>query len=101
MHKSSILFRIMLVLALLFVQLGGLTHGIAHAMAEQTQDQSLPHDKHCELCAAYAQLDSPLGNFDSSFESSRSCKADYLVHYLPRLPDTLAVFAARAPPHST
>ena len=47
----SILLKSLLVLALLFAQQGAVTHGIAHTLAEQSQDQSLPHDNHCELCA--------------------------------------------------
>lgn len=47
---------LLLAFALLFVQQGGLAHGIAHTLAEQ--QQSLPHDAPCELCAAYAQLGS-------------------------------------------
>lgn len=47
---------LLLAFALLFVQQGGLAHGIAHTLAEQ--QQSLPHDAPCELCATYAQLGS-------------------------------------------
>lgn len=47
---------LLLIFALLFVQQGGLAHGIAHTLAEQ--QQSLPHDAPCELCAAYGQLGS-------------------------------------------
>jgi hypothetical protein len=98
MRRSSLSLRLMLVFALLFAQLGGLAHGIAHAMAEQTQDQSLPHDGYCNLCAAYAQLGSPIGSCSSGFMSSGNCVAAYFSHYVSRLPDTFAVFAARAPP---
>lgn len=94
------LFRLMLVFALLFAQLGGLTHGIAHAMAEQAQDQSLPHGKHCDLCAAYAQLGSAIGSCSNNFASSENCKAAYFSHYVSCLSDTFAAFAARAPPYS-
>lgn len=100
MRNSPLLFRLMLVFALLFAQLGGLTHGIAHAMAEQAQDQSLPHDKHCDLCAAYAQLGSSIGSCGSGLASSTSCEATYFSHYVSCLPDTFAAFAARAPPCS-
>lgn len=70
---------LLLAFALLFVQQGGLAHGIAHTLAEQ--QQSLPHDAPCELCAAYGQL----GNAPIS---------------VPQLPPILAVrahVAAAAP----
>lgn len=61
MHRS-LPIRLLLIFALLLSQLGGLTHGIAHTLEEQTQDQSQPHDRLCELCASYAQLGGALGS---------------------------------------
>lgn len=100
MRKPFLLCRLMLIFALLLTQMGGLTHGIAHTMAEQAQDQALPHDKHCNLCAAYAQLGSTIGSCSNSFAASENCKAAYFSHYVSRLSDTFAAFAARAPPYS-
>ena len=54
MRSPDLMFRLLLVFALLFVQQGGLAHAIEHAASQQT----LPHDKPCELCATYAQLGS-------------------------------------------
>ena|ERR1035437_4848803 len=99
--RHSLAIRLLLVFALLFAQMGGLVHGISHAMAEQSQDQSLPHDKLCDLCAAYAQLGSALGSHAisftlleqqtvlvaASFETSHSTTA-------------FTAFSARAPPCS-
>lgn len=45
---------LLLIFALLFVQQGALAHGITHTLTEQ--QQSLPHETPCELCAAYAQF---------------------------------------------
>ena len=98
--SRSILLKSLLVFALLFAQLGGLTHGIAHTLAEQSQDQSLPHDRHCDLCAAYAQVGSALGSSGIHFDFASHAEV---------IPATLAVafrsaafsaFAARAPPYS-
>lgn len=100
MRKPFLLCRLMLIFALLFTQLGGLTHGIAHTMAAQAQDQALPHDKHCDLCAAYAQLGSAIGSGGSGFANSASCEAIHFSHFASRIPDTFAAFAARAPPYS-
>lgn len=96
----SIFLKSLLIVALLFAQLGGLTHGIGHALAEQSQDQSLPHDQQCELCAAYAQIGSALGSSGVHPEFA-SCpdtvRAAHLATY-----DSVAfsAFAARAPPRS-
>ncbi|MBU0687972.1 MAG: hypothetical protein KJ850_10525 [Gammaproteobacteria bacterium] len=94
------LLPILLAFALLFTQLGGMTHGIAHVLAEQTQDQSLPHDSQCELCAGYAQIGSAISSSDVHFEFSPSFTATYGNTHNDPHPITLAAFAARAPPHS-
>lgn len=91
--------RFLLVFALLFSQLGGLAHGITHTLAEQTQDQSLPHDQACELCAAYAQVGSPLGSNAVHFDFTTAPGATDQHPLLTPPPLTLAAFAARAPPH--
>lgn len=96
----SILLKSLLVLALLFAQQGAVTHGISHVLAEQSQDQSLPHDKHCDLCAVYAQIGSAVGvshihfDFASSFEAARDT---YSVAFRSF---SFSAFAARAPPYS-
>ncbi len=57
--RHSLFTRLLLITALLFAQMGGLAHGITHTLADQGSDQSLPHDKHCDLCATYAQIGAP------------------------------------------
>ncbi|MDD3883846.1 MAG: hypothetical protein PHW66_02820 [Gallionella sp.] len=99
--QRSLVIRFLLVVALLFVQLGGAVHGIAHALAEQHQDQSLPHDKQCDLCAGYAQLGSSLGSDQppqfaaAEIGETFATSAPTRYHTAP-----FAAFAARAPPHS-
>lgn len=98
MKLPGIFYRCVLVLALLFAQMGGLLHGITHALAEQSQDQSQPHDKRCDLCAAYAQVGSALGSSPVSFAAvEQGCcyAADHLASAC--LP-SFAAFSARAPP---
>lgn len=105
--------RILLILALLFTQLGGLTHGISHALAHQPEssgqsgsaqsqrsDQSLPHDKHCDLCAAYAQIGSAIGSGHIGFTESENCEARYPGASGNDLSGSFVAFAARAPPYS-
>jgi len=94
--------RLLLVFALLFSQLGGLTHGISHALADPAQrsDQSLPHDKHCDLCAAYAQIGSAIGSSSISFAASENCAALHPGDSSSHTSDPFVAFAARAPPYS-
>ena len=94
------LLKSLLVLALLFVQQGAVTHAISHALAEQSQDQSLPHDSQCELCAAYAQVGSAVGSSDVHFDFTSpftEARNDAPVAFRSV---TFAAFAARAPPRS-
>ncbi|MFH0934488.1 MAG: hypothetical protein V1879_04725 [Pseudomonadota bacterium] len=95
-------FRLSLFLAfaLLFAQLGGLTHGISHTLTEQTQDQSLPHDQQCELCAAYAQVGSAIGSSDVHFDLTASFAETHSDPVVAFQSFTFAAFAARAPPYS-
>lgn len=99
MFRTALL-KSFLVLALLFAQLGGLTHGIAHTLAEQSQDQSLPHDQQCELCAAYAQVGSAVGSGDVHFDFAASFTEAYSRTAVAFRSVTFAAFAARAPPFS-
>lgn len=99
---SPLFSRLLLILALLFAQLGGLTHGISHALTEQEQnsDQSLPHDKHCDLCAAYAQTGNAIGSSSISFTGSEICETPQLGVSSFFISTTFVAFAARAPPYS-
>ena len=97
--RHSLFARLLLIFALLFTQTGGLVHGISHAMAEQ--DQSLPHDKLCDLCAAYAQLGSALGSHAISFTLPEQ-QATLVAASFDTFHSSAAftAFAARAPPCS-
>lgn len=107
MH-SSLFARLLLICALLFAQLGGLTHGISHALSDrpdslgqsQGPDQSLPHDKHCDLCAAYAQIGSALAGTGIGFAGTENCEALHLNAAHSCTSVSFAAFAARAPPYS-
>jgi len=98
LHSLSI--RFLLVFALLFAQLGGLTHGIAHTLADRTQDQSLPHDNLCDLCAAYAQVGSAIGSSPIHFDFTSSFAETSDTHSTSFRSTAFAAFAARAPPYS-
>jgi hypothetical protein len=98
----SIFARLLLIFALLFAQTGSLVHGIAHAVTDpaQTSDHSLPHNKHCDQCAAYAQIGSALGSHEVSLTlpeqlTDLSCTSFGILHTSA----AFAAFAARAPPH--
>ena len=96
----SLPFRLLLVFALLFSQLGGLTHGIEHTLAEQSQDQSLPHDKLCELCASYAQLGSALNSTPVHFSVTSQSFTFQATRVSSFHSPVFSAFSARAPPHS-
>ena len=55
-------------------------------------DQSLPHDKHCDLCAAYAHIGNAIGSSSINFASSENYETQHLnaiqfllLHYVRRI----------------
>ena len=99
MLRSAFL-KSLLVLALLFAQQGAVLHSIGHALAEQSQDQSLPHDNQCELCAAYAQVGSAVGSGEVHFDFATSFIETHGELAVAFHSFTFAAFAARAPPYT-
>ena len=101
MH-SPLFARLLLIFALLFAQMGSLAHGISHILAEPSQGskQSLPHDKYCDQCAAYAQIGGAVGSSAINLFTGESCETHNLNSLSTRTADTFVAFAARAPPHS-
>lgn len=75
-------------------------HGISHTLAEQAQDQSLPHDKLCDLCAAYAQLGSALGTHTIPFVPTEQYAIFVFASVATFFSAKFTAFAARAPPFS-
>jgi hypothetical protein len=100
MNAVRLFQPLLLVLALLFVQQGAVTHAVAHALAEQSRDQSLPHDQQCELCAGYAQIGGAVGCSAAHVDFTASLTATYAGTRNDPHTLTLAAFAARAPPRS-
>ncbi len=91
----------LLVFTLLFAQQGALSHGIWHTLAQQSHDQSAPHDTQCELCAAYAHIGSAVGSSDIHLRIDASTHP-VAVFYTATFHSVLfTAFAARAPPYST
>jgi len=101
MH-SSLFARFLLIFALLFAQMGSLAHGISHILAEKSQgsEQSLPHDKYCDQCAAYAQIGGLIGSSSISFASSENFETLHFSNPASYTSTTFVAFAARAPPYS-
>ncbi len=97
MKLSRLFLPLLFTLSLLFVQQSGFAHGISHTLAEQ-QEQSLPHDKHCDLCAVYAQLDSAVGSTPFDFAVLSQRPSELQSNPVSYLSATLLAFAARAPP---
>jgi hypothetical protein len=104
--QSPLFARLPLIFALLFallvVQMGSLAHGITHILTEPSQgsEQSLPHDKYCDQCAAYAQIGGAVGSSPINFFISENCDTLNLNHFSSHTADTFVAFAARAPPYS-
>ncbi len=98
----TLLPKLLLVFALLFAQLGGLTHGISHVLAERnsSSDQSLPHDKLCDLCATYAQIGGAIASNPVGFVGSAGIEAFHVDHFSTAFSSRFTSFAARAPPYS-
>ena len=98
----SLFTRLLLIFALLFAQMGGLAHGISHILAEKSQgpDQSLPHDKYCGQCAAYAQIGGLIGSSGISFAGSENFETLHFRNPASYTSVTFVAFAARAPPYS-
>jgi len=101
--SDSLFARFLLITALLFAQMGGLTHGISHTLADQSskqsQDQSVPHN--CELCAAYAQLGNALGSHAIAFSAIEQQSALIALTFDTfRSTAPFNAYASRAPPYS-
>lgn len=97
--RHSLLTRFLLISALLFAQMGGLTHGISHLRSDQSQDQSVPHN--CDLCAAYAQLGNALDSHAILFSVAKQQSALLALPFdtfHPAAP--FKAYASRAPPYS-
>jgi hypothetical protein len=100
MRSSRLFLPLFLVFTLLFVQQGAVTHGIAHTLTEQSQDQSLPQHEHCDLCAAYAQIGSAVGVGHVHFDFASVCEENLTTHSVSFRSIAFTAFAARAPPYS-
>jgi len=84
------------------MQLGGLTHGVAHTLAQQEQssEPSQPHVKHCDLCVAYGQVGDALSSQAIHFVSNINGVTLYFSPSYSHSPIAPVVFLARAPPYS-
>jgi hypothetical protein len=100
--NRSLFTRLLLIFALLFAQMGSLAHGISHILTEKSQgsEQSLPHDKYCDQCEAYAQIGGLVGSSSISFASSENFETLHFSEPASHTSITFVAFAARAPPYS-
>lgn len=96
----SLFPRFLLVIALLFTQLGGLTHGISHILEGQSSDHSLSHEKHCDLCAAYAQLGGALSSPAIQFGAIEHHASSFFDSPVSFRSTAFNAYTARAPPYS-
>jgi hypothetical protein len=97
----SLFARLLLVFAMLLAQSGSMAHGVSHILTEQSGlEQSLPHDKYCDQCAAYAQIGSAVGSSGINFFGSEDFETLQVVNSGSFTSTTFVAFAARAPPYS-
>lgn len=97
--SRRLLIALSLAFALLFVQQGAATHAITHVLAEQSQDQSLPHNQPCELCMAFAQIGGAIGSNPVHFDFGITLGVPFTPFVSFNYSQTFAAFAARAPPY--
>jgi len=103
--RNSLSIRLLMIVALLFAQIGGLTHRISHVLTEQSQpdsqsqgDQSPAHGKYCDLCDAYAQTASAIGSSIVSFTLCQNFGHIEQSHTYSFFTVASVPFSARAPP---
>ncbi|MDQ6953581.1 MAG: hypothetical protein Q9M15_08650 [Mariprofundaceae bacterium] len=122
--RYALFARLLMIFALLFTQAGSLMHGISHIVAKQTSnhshivakqtsdhsyilakqssDHSLPHNEHCNLCAAYAQMGAALGSYAIGLPLvEQHIVLAETAFYIVESNATFHAFAARAPPYSS
>jgi hypothetical protein len=100
MKSSRLILSLFLAFTLLVAQFGAYAHAISHTIADQTQDQSLPHDKHCDLCAAYAQIGGAISVSLIHFDFTTSFEESLTAYFTSFRSVAFTAFAARAPPRS-
>jgi hypothetical protein len=99
MKLSRIFLPLLFSFVVLFAQQGASTHAMQHALAEQAQDQSLPHDKLCDLCAVYAQIGSAIGSSSVFFAPDEQTSFFVQAFFSSFRSASFSAFAARAPPY--
>lgn len=92
----------LLILALLFAQLGGVTHSISHLFSEPSHraEQPLPNDQHCDLCEVYAQIGGAIHSSTLAFDPQLALVTPHTAVLWQRVASHFVPFSARAPPYS-
>lgn len=91
----------LLILALLFAQLGGMVHGISHILSDPTTraEQTLPTDLHCDLCEAYAQIGGAIHSSFLDFAPHHALDIAHTAVSRQLVASPFVPFSARAPPY--
>jgi len=100
MKSSRVFLSLFLALTMLVAQYGAYAHAISHTRDDQTQDQTLPHHKHCDLCSAYAQIAGAISVSLVHFDFSSSFGETVATYFTSFRSIAFTAFAARAPPCS-
>lgn len=96
--SNSLFSRLLLVCALLFAQMGGVVHGIAHALEDRAPEHALSHDKHCDLCEVFAQIGSAVGSSAPALPVGDSLETPHFTVAATPSGGVLIAHPARAPP---
>ncbi|MDD2720041.1 MAG: hypothetical protein PHH47_01885 [Gallionella sp.] len=96
--SRSLFSRLFLICALLFAQMGAVTHSIAHTLADRATEHTLSHDKHCDLCEAYNQIGGAVGSTSQPFLSEPPQQTPLASLVVAPTGDIHIAYPARAPP---
>ncbi|MBU1425050.1 MAG: hypothetical protein KKH12_11210 [Gammaproteobacteria bacterium] len=106
--RSSVSFRVLMIVALLFAQIGGVAHVYSHVLSGQSitkaqlpsADKTSSHEEHCDYCATFDQIASALASSIVSFTPFRNFDGLGPSHSYAYTSIASFPFAARAPPCS-
>jgi hypothetical protein len=106
--RSSVSFRILIIFALLFAQVGGIAHTYSHVLPEQSitkapllsGDKSPAHEDHCNVCVAFDQIASAVSSSVVSFTPLQHFDGVNIDHSYSYTFIASFPFTARAPPYS-
>lgn len=96
--SRSLFPRLLLIVALLFAQMGGIAHAISHTLENRAPEHAISHDKHCDLCEVYAQIGSAVGSSAPTLATGDNVETPHSFAAIASSGGTRIAHPARAPP---